>query len=117
MFIDPDERYFRNANRPISEIFELLPQFQLETNTKTTKFTGNAELLTALEKHLDNSTDTVLHGLQSLADLIIDKTTEEFEISEYQFKSLIDFISLNLNLVQNQLEVKGNIKCAREITP
>jgi len=93
----------------------LLPQFQLETNAQTIKFTGNAELLAALEKHLDNSTDTVLHGLQSLADLIIDKSADEFEISEYQFKSLIDFISLNMNLVQSQLEVKGNIKCAREI--
>ncbi len=116
MFIDPEERYFHNANRPISEIYELLPQFRLETTDKEVKFTGDVELLAALQKHVDNANDVVLHGLQSFLELLTENiNAEEFTVSSYEWQSILAFVALNINLLQSNLDVKGNISCAKSL--
>ncbi len=116
MLKSANDSYFINADRPISEIFELLPQFKLSTDNKQAKFIGDPNLLEALDKHLIISTDIVIQGLQTMLELFVDNTKqEEFEISSCQWQDFLAFISLNINLVQSQREVQDNIICAKKL--
>ncbi len=109
--------YFSNPTRPIYEIYQLLPEFRLESSKDDElHFTGEPEVLTALTKHIDNANDTVIHGLQSFFEILIEHASnDDFSISAYDFQNLLSWMSLNVNLLETNLEVKDNIACEKKM--